>query len=252
MPAAGKTIAWNRDEKVHCLPPKITLRSSPRLPDQIASILAERIKKGFYPPGVTLPSEAQLGRAFEVSRAVVREALSQLKYEGLLKSRQGKGVIVLEPSSRRSFRMEGVERMPLKDLAQFYEMRAVLESETAALAAARHSVKDLGRLRDCLERMARAVELRQDGSEADLAFHLLIAEMSANRYLRDLMQYLTAKAGKVIRAARTHSSRKPRLPETVQKEHAEIFAALAKRDQVRAKAATLRHLRNAARRLGLE
>jgi GntR family transcriptional repressor for pyruvate dehydrogenase complex len=230
----------------------LALSSSPPLPDQLAAILARQIAEGRYPAGDKFPTEARLCASFGVSRSVVREALSQLKYEGLVDARQGRGVIVVGPAGRRSFRMEGVERLSRADLSQFYEMRAVLESETAALAAARRSAGDLERLRDCLERMGRAVEMRQDGSEPDQAFHLLIAEMSGNRYLNDLMQYLNAKAGRVIRAARTHSSRKPRLPEVVQEEHAEIFAALAAGDPVRARAATLSHLRNAAGRLGLK
>lgn len=234
------------------MPPQSTLLSSPRLPDQIASILAKQIGDGLYPPGGRLPSESQLGKDFGVSRSVVREALSQLKYQGLLDSHQGKGVIVLSPSGRKSFRMDEVDQLSQQDLAQFYEMRAVIESETAALSSRRRSPKDLKRLRDCIARMAQAVEDRTDGTEPDLEFHRIIAEVSGNRYIRDLMDYLNAKAGVVIRAARTNSSRNAKLPATVQKEHEEIFQALEAGDAARARAGTLRHLKNAARRLGIK
>jgi GntR family transcriptional repressor for pyruvate dehydrogenase complex len=189
---------------------------------------------------------------FGVSRSVVREALSQLKYEGLLESRQGKGVTVVGPSGRRSFRLEAVGVLNREDLAQFYEMRAIIEAEAAALAACRRSIRDIRHLRSCLERMAQAVERRIDGTEPDLAFHRIIAGMSGNKYLKDLMDYLNGKAGLVIRTARDHSSRDAKLPAAVQKEHEDIFQALEAGDAARARAETLRHLKNAARRLGIK
>jgi GntR family transcriptional repressor for pyruvate dehydrogenase complex len=245
-------VVRNLKAQGYPLPPKIPLASSPRLPDQIASILAGQIGDGIYPPGGKLPSESQLGQTFGVSRSVVREALSQLKYEGILDSRQGKGVIVLDASERKSFRMEEPDRLSQQDLAQFYEMRAVIEGETAARAARRRRPGHLRRLRDCIVRMAQAVEERTDGTEPDLEFHRIIAEASGNRYIRDLMDYLNAKAGMVIRTARRNSSRNQKLPAAVQQEHEEIFEALAAGDEARARASALRHLKNAARRLGIK
>jgi GntR family transcriptional repressor for pyruvate dehydrogenase complex len=231
--------------------PEISLRSSPRLPDQIVSILSEQIGDGVFPPGERLPSESRLAVMFGVSRSVVREALSQLKYEGLLESRQGKGVTVVGPSGRKSFRLAAVGMLNREDLAHFYEMRAIIEAEAAALAACRRSMRDIKHLRGCLEQMAQAVARRTDGTESDLAFHRIIARMSGNKYLKDLMDYLNGKAGLVIRTARDHSSRDAKLPAAVQKEHEEIFQALEAGDAARARASTLRHLKNAARRLGI-
>jgi GntR family transcriptional repressor for pyruvate dehydrogenase complex len=242
----------NFDNMVVRLSDKYALSCSPRLPEQVAAIIAREIRDRFYVPGAKLPPESQLSDAFGVSRSVVREALSQLKYEGLLNSRQGKGVIVLDPSARKSFRMGEIDRLSKQDLAQFYEMRAVIESETAALAASRRSPNGLMRLRNCLARMAQAVEDRTDGTGPDLEFHRIIAEMSGNKYLKDLMDYLNSKAGAVIRTARNHSSRDAKLPAAVQKEHEEIFQALETGDADAARACSLRHLNNAARRLGIK
>jgi GntR family transcriptional repressor for pyruvate dehydrogenase complex len=234
------------------LKPIISLLSSPRLPDQIAATLARQIGEGVYPSGDRLPPESRLAVMFGVSRSVVREALAQLKYEGLLESRQGQGVTVVGPSGRRSFRLEAVGGLNREDLAQFYEMRAIIEAEASALAARRRSVRHIQLLRNCLELMAVAVERRADGTEPDLAFHRIIAKMSGNKYLKDLMDYLNGRAGAVIRTARNHSSRDATLPAAVQQEHEEIFRALEAGDEARARAATLRHLQNAARRLGIK
>jgi DNA-binding FadR family transcriptional regulator len=227
------------------------LLATPPLPEQIAAILMRQIADGRYLPGAKIPPESQLSGVFGVSRSVVREAISRLKTEGLLVSRQGKGVMVLDPSARATFRMEGIDRRSRPEVAQFYEMRAVIESETAALAARRRKPNDLKRLRTALARMARAVEEGSDGTQPDLDFHRIIAEMSGNRYLRDLMGYLNAKAAVFIRAAREHSSRSATLPAKVQLEHERIFAAIAGGNADAARSTSMRHLHSAARRLGI-
>lgn len=227
------------------------LPSMPHLPEQIAALIARQIRDGLYLPGAKLPPESRLSQAFGVSRSVVREAMSRLKTEGLLDSRQGKGVMVLDPAARTSFRMEAIDLLSRSNLAQIYEMRAVIESEAASLAARRRRPKDLKRLRDCLARMARAVEESSDGTQPDLDFHRIIAEASGNRYLQDLMEYLNGRVGTVIRAAREHSNRSSNLPDRVQREHESIFAAISAGDADQARASSRRHLLNAARRLGI-
>ncbi|HEC08884.1 MAG TPA: GntR family transcriptional regulator [Acidimicrobiales bacterium] len=58
---------------------------------QIAGELARRLESDSTPPGGLLPSEAELGREFGVSRVTVRRALESLREEGLVASRQGFG-----------------------------------------------------------------------------------------------------------------------------------------------------------------
>ncbi len=230
----------------------LTLPDVPRLPERVAAVIARQIGEGRYLPGAKLPPESQLSEVFGVSRSVVREAISRLKTEGLLDSRQGKGVMVLGPAARTAFRMEGIDRLSQQELAQFYEMRAVIESETAALAARRRNSADLKRLRGCLTRMAQAVEEGTDGTGPDVEFHRIIAEASGNRYLKDLMEFLNARAGQVIRTARDHSSRSARLPSQVQQEHENIFQAISAGDAEAARSISQHHLQNAARRLGIQ
>lgn len=78
---------------------------------QIAERLRAAIEIGRFKPGNTLPSEAQLVERFGVSRTTARAALDQLKQEGLISRRSGKGSIVLSP------RVE----QPLNILASFSE-----------------------------------------------------------------------------------------------------------------------------------
>ena len=65
--------------------------------EQLRNILRGRIETGDWATGDRLPSEAELCDTFRVSRTVVRQALQELSYEGLIKRRKGKGSFVVRP-----------------------------------------------------------------------------------------------------------------------------------------------------------
>jgi GntR family transcriptional regulator len=64
---------------------------------QIAERLRAAITRGKFRPGDVLPSEAQINKAFGVSRATSRASLDRLEQDGLIKRRSGKGSIVVAP-----------------------------------------------------------------------------------------------------------------------------------------------------------
>jgi len=64
---------------------------------QLREILVERIKKGDWKPGTRIPGDEELGKTFDVSRTVVRQALQDLTYEGWIYRMRGKGTFVAEP-----------------------------------------------------------------------------------------------------------------------------------------------------------
>ncbi len=61
---------------------------------QVMQILQKEIEDGTYPPGSYIPTEAQLEERFNVSRATIRKALSELVHQGYLERRRSKGTIV--------------------------------------------------------------------------------------------------------------------------------------------------------------
>src|SRR4051812_12939860 len=61
---------------------------------ELADALRARLAVGNHAAGGALPSEAQLGREYAVSRVTVRRALELLRAEGLVTSRQGAGWFV--------------------------------------------------------------------------------------------------------------------------------------------------------------
>jgi len=79
---------------------------------QLKEILQHELESGHWQPGQQIPSEAQLCEAFGISRTVVRQALRELEYHGLLYREQGKGTFVAEPKISESL---------MQDLSGFYE-----------------------------------------------------------------------------------------------------------------------------------
>jgi GntR family transcriptional regulator len=67
------------------------LRTRKQLPALLADDLRIRIRDGEWNAGDQLPTEAELGAHYQVSRSTVRQAVKTLQAQGLLTSRQGKG-----------------------------------------------------------------------------------------------------------------------------------------------------------------
>jgi GntR family transcriptional regulator len=69
--------------------------------EQVADALRADIRSGRYQPGDKLPSERELSETFEVSKVTARQAIVQLRAEGLITSRAGSGVFVAEKGPPR-------------------------------------------------------------------------------------------------------------------------------------------------------
>jgi GntR family transcriptional regulator len=69
--------------------------------EQVADALRDEIRRGRYQPGDKLPSERELSERFEVSKVTARQAIVQLRAEGLITSRAGSGVFVAEKGPPR-------------------------------------------------------------------------------------------------------------------------------------------------------
>ena len=83
----------------------LALGMRPKLSERVADQLRERIQKGDFAPGAQLPTESALVELFGVSRTVIREAVSSLRVDGLVKTHQGRGVFVCEDISQQPFRL---------------------------------------------------------------------------------------------------------------------------------------------------
>jgi len=229
----------------------VKLKRPKRLSDEAAEILRSKIGTGDFKPGERLPSEATLAESFGVSRTVIREALARLKSDGLLETRQGRGAIVSENRQRSAFRFESKIEGDVADLEHLFELRAILESGSASLAALRRDEKLLHEMEACLKQMNEAVLKDADGTTPDFEFHLLIAKATGNPDVIAFMEFLNSKLNDQIRKARENSRLKTGLPLIVEREHVAIFDAIAAGNPDAAREAVIAHIFQASQRLGL-
>ncbi len=99
--------------------------------------LKDKILAGDLPAGHKLPSEAELIEEFGVSRTVVREAVTRLRAEGLVETFHGRGSFVLTVPEPTSFTVESTAIRTHQDVLDMIDFRLGIETEAAALAAAR-------------------------------------------------------------------------------------------------------------------
>lgn len=220
-----------------------------RLGDEIAERLDAWIREQGLPPGAQLPTEKALCERFGVSRPVVREAIARLKAEGCVRTRQGSGAYVAERPE--VFRLPLPDGLP-QDADEVFELRHLVETGAAALAAERRDEQDLQRIAAALGRMRTALEAHADAAGDDDAFHAAIADATHNRALARFAQFMGqqfAHSRKPTWSMGGHAAGRAR---EAQDEHERIYQAIVAGDPTAARRAAAAHLTGAARRLGLD
>ncbi|MXP65064.1 FadR family transcriptional regulator [Roseomonas sp. M0104] len=223
----------------------------PQLPSRIADLVAAGIAEGRWKPGERLPAEQALADAYGVSRNVVREAISRLRADGLVQSRQGVGAFVIRKQGTGVLRFDAEALQDGATFRNLFELRAILEIQTAGLAAERRTENDVAAITDAFRNMQREVEGDPGGVDADLAFHRAVARAAANEQIARVISFLSDQVRETIMATRTRpgSSVSEVIAVTIA-EHGAIHAAILAGDPAAARNAMATHIRNAASRLG--
>lgn len=211
-----------------------------------------RIRDGVLRPGDKLPTESEIMQAFGVSRTVVREALSKLQAAGLVETHHGIGTFVLQQRASGVFRLDAGDIATSVDVLAVLELRISLETESAGLAATRRTEEQLQAMRQALDDFESNVAVAGDTVAPDFRFHLQIAQSTGNAYFADIMSHLgtTIIPRTRINAIRT-ADRSGAYLSRVNREHEEIYAAIARGDAESARAAMRIHLTNSRERLRL-
>jgi GntR family transcriptional repressor for pyruvate dehydrogenase complex len=226
------------------------LNRSASLPARVAQELMRELLEGRFKPGDRLPTEQSLAETFGVSRNVVREAISRLRADGLIHSRQGVGAFVAEHAAATTLRIDTQELGEPATFLKLFELRAILEIAAAEMAATRRTEDDLKEIESLLERLRQADEWRAEGVDVDLAMHRAIARASQNDYIAVFVSFLSGHMRRSIMAARQRNVLTAIVDVTIA-EHAAIVDAVRARDAEGAGRAMRRHIVNAAARLGL-
>jgi GntR family transcriptional regulator, transcriptional repressor for pyruvate dehydrogenase complex len=211
-----------------------------RLYEQIVQQIEESILKGTLKTGDQLPAERDLAQRFGVSRTAVREAVKALREKGLVEAYSGRGTFITDGTSqavRQS--LDLMVKIGQPEGSQYLaELRAILEPEIAALAAARAQEPDLATMREAVAVMDRAGRDPDAYIEADLDFHLALAEAAANPLILSLIDSIVG----LLREQRMKIFKVEGGPERGQFHHKRILEAMEQRDPEKARDAMRAHL----------
>ncbi len=211
-----------------------------RLYEQIVQQIEDSVLNGSLKPGDQLPAERELAQRLGVSRTAVREAVKALREKGLVEAYSGRGTFITDGTSqaaRQSFDL--MVKIGQQEGAPYLaELRLILEPGIAAFAATRVKEEDLAAMREAVAVMDRAQKDPAAFIEADLDFHLALAEAAANPLILSLIDSIVG----LLREQRIKIFNIEGGPQRGQFHHKRILEAMERRDPELARNAMRAHL----------
>lgn len=211
---------------------------SERLYEQIVDQIERRILAGDLKIGDQLPAERELAEQFAVSRTAVREAIKTLREKGLVEIRLGRGTFVTSGAAGAVRRSLGLLLKTENGFVNLEEVREILEPEIAALAATRISEEYITAMTEAVETMDTALDNVEIFVEADLDFHLALAEATQNPIIPSLMDSIID----LLREQRKRTGNVEGGLARGQYHHKKILEAVIQRDPQAARKAMQDHL----------
>ena len=224
---------------------------------RIANTIARQIAQDVYQAGQALPSERELAKLLNISRASVREAVIALEVSGLLEVKNGSGIYVT-PDAKMRLHQATVELkwQPEPELAQFLNIqeelspfsllqaRLLIEPEIAALAAKNMNQEHLQKIKEAYA--MNVLENIQASKKyiGDRLLHIRIAMACGNdAYEFIIRELLGHQYGRLFSTLQKHYTPQ-NLPMRSQLEHLEIVSALEEGNAKAAHCAMKKHLHN--------
>jgi GntR family transcriptional repressor for pyruvate dehydrogenase complex len=211
-----------------------------RLYEQIVSQIEQRILAGDLKAGDQLPSENELAKQFAVSRTAVREAIKALREKRLVEIRPGRGTFIINgmPDAMRHSLGLLMRFGSVNGFSNLVEVREILEPEIAALAATRITDEYIAAMREAMEIMETALDNVEVFAEADLDFHLALAEATQNPIIPVLVDSIID----LLREQRKRIGLVNGGLQRGQSHHKKILEAVIRRDPQAARQAMQDHL----------
>jgi DNA-binding FadR family transcriptional regulator len=206
--------------------------------------LLDLIKDGAFKVDAKLPPERLMSKKLGVSRPSVREAYSALEIAGILESRAGSGTFVKSIDINK-FYLNKIEDISSREESPYeiLEVRKIIESEAAYLAAKNAAEDDISRIRDILEKMKKEMNASTSYSlDTDSLFHMSVVKASGNSVLTNIMKYISSLSReKLWENIREKLTSNEDHREKDIKYHEEVVSLLSRRDAVGARSTTRKH-----------
>lgn len=212
------------------------------LGDSVWEQFVDKLNSGFFKFGEKLPSESEMCAQFQVSRPVLREVLRTLRYMGYIESVQGGGNYISRMPLSSTFSTIKLQlAMEQSVVIKVWELRYIIEVETAGLAAERATDEEVAEIRAALHGYSEQVaeggprELLSDAGEK---FHEAIVRAAHNEILTDTLDGLSGLLG----MSRDFSNQIEGSTERAADGHLHILERIADHDSEGARLAMKEHL----------
>lgn len=210
----------------------------PKVYQLVAERLLHQVRLRRLNPGDSLPPEHELARRYGVGRSSVREALRLLESKGVIRSAGHGSFVVAEYGNALVDSLRFLLTLEAFDLEELYELRKILETEFAALAASRRGEEHLQRMEEAIREMEAGLGSQARYIEADLRFHLTVAEATRNRVAVYVMRAIRDPLHRAL--ARVYHI--PGSPQKSMAQHRAILEAVRAQDPEGARRRMAEHL----------
>lgn len=193
-------------------------------------------------PGSCIGTERQMCRQLNVSRPILREALSTLKAQGFIRVTNS-GILV--NSMTPAAMIEPIEQVLDGDKEKIFELnevRKILESGMGLLAIERATPEDIDKIREALRDLERSWLNGELGYKEDVRFHLRLAESSHNGIFIHVLHTVLDLFEKGTYLYRSGLIRKPGNADIMMEQHREICDAIIARNPEKLSKAIVDHL----------
>ncbi|MCG1013143.1 MAG: FadR family transcriptional regulator [Thermoanaerobacteraceae bacterium] len=196
-----------------------------RIFENIIQQIKHNIYNGNFSKGSKLPSERELSNILNVSRASIREAFSALEILGILETNPGGGTYIVNNVSKTTIEIMSLALALENDETEFIELRKILESESAYIAAEKQDAESIAEMKKYFEMMS--VELDEEKNTcADKNFHRALCKATKNKLLCDIVEALSVGIDHYIKNARQQLMGNPRNLEFLYQQHKNILKSI--------------------------
>lgn len=222
---------------------------SNNLTSELVQLMRDKIEQGHWESGIKLPSSKYIEEQAGVSRTVVREAVAQLKAEGLLTSKQGVGVFVTQKPKTTAFSIDKAEFESVYDALHILQLRMAVEVEISAIAALQRTTQQMDEIASCYKQISISNNKGEDSISDDFKFHKAIAKASGNPYFLRFIEFIGAGVIPAREIVSTNVAENTyEYTQIIQAEHLKIVDAIKCQDPDAARQAMKSHLDNSIER----
>jgi GntR family transcriptional regulator, transcriptional repressor for pyruvate dehydrogenase complex len=209
--------------------------STKKVSASVEEQLEKMIHSGMVKAGEKLPSVRELCELFGVGRSAVRDAITTLSGKGSVYVKRGEGTFVSEFDSSKLFNQQVLLSSP-RDISELFQVRKLLETGMAELAAVNRTKEDLHNLKAALSNEST------NPWDSDYQLHLTIAKATGNEILVGLIQFISTTMKKVMMDFHHYIQQDEKKVNLISRQHQQIIESIEKGDPKSANQCMSNHL----------